>query len=184
MDIEVHCVWHCHTLLSALLSLQAYAVQGQHAIPQPDVSEGPSVSDPIYLQVRSWETIPPSYFIPLTPTFPTSTVSLRHPFNDSTDSSLLNININVCFRFTINHGSYVPFHIFLSLSPQSLLKGVHSKISAFKCLFLGFSSPVISVCLLLLSFCPLYQQLTKLHQLAMQQSPFPIAHSNQGFQGR
>ncbi|XP_011600938.1 poly(rC)-binding protein 2 isoform X1 [Takifugu rubripes] len=26
--------------------------------------------------------------------------------------------------------------------------------------------------------------LTKLHQLAMQQSPFPIAHSNQGFQGR
>uniref|UniRef100_A0A8C2XNW4 Poly(rC) binding protein 2 n=1 Tax=Cyclopterus lumpus TaxID=8103 RepID=A0A8C2XNW4_CYCLU len=26
-------------------------------------------------------------------------------------------------------------------------------------------------------------QLTKLHQLAMQQSPFPIAHSNQGFQG-
>ncbi|XP_061909941.1 poly(rC)-binding protein 2 isoform X1 [Entelurus aequoreus] len=25
--------------------------------------------------------------------------------------------------------------------------------------------------------------LTKLHQLAMQQSPFPIAHSNQGFQG-
>uniref|UniRef100_A0A668UEQ9 K Homology domain-containing protein n=1 Tax=Oreochromis aureus TaxID=47969 RepID=A0A668UEQ9_OREAU len=27
-------------------------------------------------------------------------------------------------------------------------------------------------------------QLTKLHQLAMQQSPFPIAHSNQGFQGR
>uniref|UniRef100_A0A3B3TNR8 Poly(rC) binding protein 2 n=1 Tax=Poecilia latipinna TaxID=48699 RepID=A0A3B3TNR8_9TELE len=27
-------------------------------------------------------------------------------------------------------------------------------------------------------------QLTKLHQLAMQQSPFPIAHGNQGFQGR
>ncbi|KAM6925033.1 poly(rC)-binding protein 2-like isoform 1-T1 [Xenentodon cancila] len=26
--------------------------------------------------------------------------------------------------------------------------------------------------------------LTKLHQLAMQQSPFPIAHSNQGFQGK
>lgn len=30
----------------------------------------------------------------------------------------------------------------------------------------------------------MFQQLTKLHQLAMQQSPFPIAHSNQGFQGR
>lgn len=27
-------------------------------------------------------------------------------------------------------------------------------------------------------------QLTKLHQLAMQQSPFPIAPSNQGFTGR
>lgn len=49
MDIGVECVWHSHTLLSAVLSLQAYAVQGQHAIPQPDVSEGPSVSDPIYL---------------------------------------------------------------------------------------------------------------------------------------
>uniref|UniRef100_A0A3Q3AUQ3 Poly(rC) binding protein 2 n=1 Tax=Kryptolebias marmoratus TaxID=37003 RepID=A0A3Q3AUQ3_KRYMA len=45
-------------LLSAVLSLQAYAVQGQHAIPQPDVSEGPSVSDPIYLQLRSWEAMP------------------------------------------------------------------------------------------------------------------------------
>lgn len=56
---------HCHTLLSAILSLQAYAVQGQHAIPQPDVSEGPSVSDPIYLQLRSGEAIPPFYFIPL-----------------------------------------------------------------------------------------------------------------------
>lgn len=67
------CVWHCHTLLSAVLSLQAYAVQGQHAIPQPDVSEGPSVSDPIYLQLRSWEAMPPSYFIPLTLIFPATT---------------------------------------------------------------------------------------------------------------
>lgn len=31
------------------LLAQAYAVQGQHAIPQPDVSEGPSVSDPIHI---------------------------------------------------------------------------------------------------------------------------------------
>jgi hypothetical protein len=31
---------------------------------------------------------------------------------------------------------------------------------------------------------PLSPQLTKLHQLAMQQSPFPIAPNNQGFQGR
>lgn len=35
------------------------------------------------------------------------------------------------------------------------------------------------------SFFPsFFGQLTKLHQLAMQQNPFPIAHSNQGFQGR
>uniref|UniRef100_A0A8C7ZWQ6 Poly(rC) binding protein 2 n=1 Tax=Oryzias sinensis TaxID=183150 RepID=A0A8C7ZWQ6_9TELE len=40
---------HCCVLVSAVLSLQAYAVQGQHAIPQPDVSEGPSVSDPIHI---------------------------------------------------------------------------------------------------------------------------------------
>ncbi|CAG04050.1 unnamed protein product [Tetraodon nigroviridis] len=32
------------TFLSVALSLQAYAVQGQHAIPQPDVSEGPSLT--------------------------------------------------------------------------------------------------------------------------------------------
>lgn len=49
---------------------------------------------------------------------------------------------------------------------------------------LDFSSRIISVCVCLLStsFPSLFQQLTKLHQLAMQQSPFPIAHSNQGFQ--
>ncbi|KAF3697121.1 Poly(rC)-binding protein 2 Alpha-CP2 CTBP [Channa argus] len=44
IDTEVHSVRHCHTLLSAVVSLQAYAVQGQHAIPQPDVSEGPSLT--------------------------------------------------------------------------------------------------------------------------------------------
>lgn len=41
---------------------------------------------------------------------------------------------------------------------------------------------------IILRVCALHvlssRQLTKLHQLAMQQSPFPIAHSNQGFQGR
>ena len=60
----------CVTLphpLSAVLSLQAYAVQGQHAIPQPDVSEGPSVSDPIYLQLRSREAMPPPLFHPSDP---------------------------------------------------------------------------------------------------------------------
>ena len=41
-------------LIVPLLVLQAYAVQGQHAIPQPDVSEGPSVSDPIYFPVGAW----------------------------------------------------------------------------------------------------------------------------------
>lgn len=41
------------------------------------------------------------------------------------------------------------------------------------------SCTVCRVSILLLA-----SQLTKLHQLAMQQSPFPIAHSNQGFQGR
>lgn len=94
-----------------------------------------------------------------------------------------NININICLSFKMNHGSYVPFHIFLSFSRQSILKGDYYKISALKCL-LDFSSLIISVCLLSVSFRPFYQQLTKLHQLAMQQSPFPIAHSNQGFQGR
>lgn len=66
-----------------------------------------------------------------------------------------------------------------------LQKGNNYKISASKCL-LDFSSLIISisVCLLSTSFPSIYQQLTKLHQLAMQQSPFPIAHSNQGFQGR
>lgn len=73
MDIKIQytCLWL--TLLSVALSLQAYAVQGQHAIPQPDVSEGPSVSDPIYLKLRSWGAMPPPYFIPLTLIYPATT---------------------------------------------------------------------------------------------------------------
>lgn len=72
MDIGVQWLWHWHTLLSAVLSLQAYAVQGQHAIPQPDVSEGPSVSDPIYLKVQSWGAMSPSYSSLWLIFFPTS----------------------------------------------------------------------------------------------------------------
>lgn len=49
-----------------------------------------------------------------------------------------------------------PFPPFLSLSPLSLSQSSSAAISP---------------------------QLTKLHQLAMQQSPFPIAPSNQGFTG-
>lgn len=88
--------------------------------------------------------------------------------------------------FWLNHELHVPFHIFLPSSHRNhLQKGNNYKISASKCL-LDFSSLIISisVCLLSTSFPSIYQQLTKLHQLAMQQSPFPIAHSNQGFQGR
>uniref|UniRef100_A0A7N6BBQ7 K Homology domain-containing protein n=1 Tax=Anabas testudineus TaxID=64144 RepID=A0A7N6BBQ7_ANATE len=51
------------------------------------------------------------------------------------------------------------------------------------CLFFLPHLQSLCVCLLFVYFPPLFQQLTKLHQLAMQQSPFPIAHSNQGFQG-
>lgn len=89
MEIEIHCIWHCHchTLLSAVLSLQAYAVQGQHAIPQPDVSEGPSVSDPICLRLQSWEAMSPSYFIPLTFICPAVTAWYTSLSNDSEKSS-------------------------------------------------------------------------------------------------
>ncbi len=78
--------------------LQAYAVQGQHAIPQPDVR----------------------------------------------DSS--------CATQT-------------SLNPLEFTNAVFSLLNILACCFL---SP----------------QLTKLHQLAMQQSPFPLAPSSQGFSGK
>lgn len=107
---------HCHTLLSAILSLQAYAVQGQHAIPQPDVSEGPSVSDPIYLQLRSGEAIPPSYFIPLDIFFPPCSPShshhcLRHTFHLTVPKIIdSNPNMNILKQ---NHGSHFSFHDFM-----------------------------------------------------------------------
>lgn len=78
VDIKLHCLWL--TFLSDVVSLQAYAVQGQHAIPQPDVSEGPSVSDPIYLKLRSWGAMPPPPFIPLTLICPATTACYTSPF--------------------------------------------------------------------------------------------------------
>lgn len=58
-------------------------------------------------------------------------------------------------------------------------------IFSIKMSVLEFAKLMIPVYLFLLLCMPFpLFQLTKLHQLAMQQSPFQIAHSNQGFQGR
>lgn len=79
-----------------------------------------------------------------------------------------------------NHGSHFSFHDFHSLSQPPLTQGKHFSLKVYFQCFL--THPCL--CSTCLSFFFLFQQLTKLHQLAMQQSPFPIAHSNQGFQGR
>lgn len=78
----------------------------------------------------------------------------------------------------------MPFHIFPPIITVTTYK--REIITKFQCqnCSLDFSSLIACLFALHVS-APMFQQLTKLHQLAMQQSPFPIAHGNQGcFQGR
>lgn len=127
--------------------------------------------------------MPPSYFIPLTLVFPATTAWL---------TSLLIVpkNIRTAYKFScflplrLNHKFHVPFHIFPPIITVTTYKReIITKFQLQNC-SLDFSSLI--ACLFALHvFAPVFQQLTKLHQLAMQQSPFPIAHGNQGcFQGR
>lgn len=109
-SIKLQCLWLWLTFLSIVLSLQAYAVQGQHAIPQPDVSEGPSVSDPIYLKLRSWGAMPPPYFIPLTLICPAITACYTSPFKTSKKYTHVVYIYQDIFYFFMSHLIFFSHH--------------------------------------------------------------------------
>lgn len=134
------CDWFA--LLRVALSLQAYAVQGQHAIPQPDVSEGPSVSDPIYLKLRSWGVIPPLYFIPLTIIYPATTACHTSPLTTFTLNTF-----NICMQFTLTKISFTFFfsHLIFSSHQQFYMGNIY-KIPAL-CSFPPSSESSLCLCL-------------------------------------